>query len=113
MIETPTGVANAYDIARVPGVDVVIIGNADLSSHTGWSQNDERYQALITKVYEDTKRAGKIFGQANSRYREGHALSEASFFFQNGPTNDGYVRPGPGGRGGPPAGEADGLEGLE
>ena len=30
MIETPTGVANAYDIASVPGVDVVIIGNNDL-----------------------------------------------------------------------------------
>src|SRR5580698_6813361 len=27
MIETPTGVANAYDIASVPGIDVVIIGN--------------------------------------------------------------------------------------
>jgi len=32
MIETPTGAANAYDIASVPGVDVVIIGNNDLSS---------------------------------------------------------------------------------
>jgi 2-keto-3-deoxy-L-rhamnonate aldolase RhmA len=31
MIETPTGMANAYDIASVPGVDVVIIGNNDLS----------------------------------------------------------------------------------
>ncbi len=27
MIESPTGVANGYDIARVPCVDVVIIGN--------------------------------------------------------------------------------------
>jgi 2-keto-3-deoxy-L-rhamnonate aldolase RhmA len=26
MIESPTGVANAYDIARVPGIDVVILG---------------------------------------------------------------------------------------
>ncbi len=99
MIETPTGVANAYEIARVPGVDVVLIGNADLSSHTGWSQDDERYQALITKVYEDTKRAGKIFGQANARYAKGHPLSGDSFFFQNGPSNDGYTPPrrGPGG----------------
>ncbi len=31
MIETPTGVANAFDIASVPGVDVVIVGNNDLS----------------------------------------------------------------------------------
>jgi 2-keto-3-deoxy-L-rhamnonate aldolase RhmA len=35
MIETPTGVANAYDIASVPGVDVVIIGNNDLSWFSG------------------------------------------------------------------------------
>ena len=37
MIETPTGVANAYDIASVPGIDVVIIGNNDLSSFSGFS----------------------------------------------------------------------------
>ena len=38
MIETPTGVANAFDIASVPGVDVVIIGNNDLSSFSGFAQ---------------------------------------------------------------------------
>ncbi len=36
MIETPTGVANAYDIASVPGIDVVIIGNNDLSVFSGF-----------------------------------------------------------------------------
>ena len=46
MIETPTGVANAYDIASVPGVDVVIIGNNDLSSFSGFPQEDDRYQRL-------------------------------------------------------------------
>src|ERR1700686_680439 len=50
MIETPTGVANAYDIASVPGVDVVIIGNNDLSSFSGYAQTDEHYQAMMTKV---------------------------------------------------------------
>jgi 4-hydroxy-2-oxoheptanedioate aldolase len=35
MIETPTGVANAYDIASVPGIDVVIIGNNDLRWFSG------------------------------------------------------------------------------
>ena len=39
MIESPTGVANAHEIARVPGVDVVIIGNNDLSSFSGYAQN--------------------------------------------------------------------------
>jgi len=113
MIETPTGVANAYDIARVPGVDVVIIGNNDLSSFTGWPQNDPRYQTMITKVHDDVVRAGKIFGQANASYAKGHPLSNDAFFFQNGPSNDGWTPPGPGGRGGnanaPPEGEEEGL----
>ena len=76
MIETPTGVANAYDIASVPGIDVVIIGNNDLSVFSGFAQDDDRYQAMIRKVHDDTLRAGKIFGQANATYAKGHPLSE-------------------------------------
>jgi len=115
MIESPTGVANAYDIARVQGIDVVIIGNNDLSSFSGFPQNDPRYQAMVTKVHDDTKKAGKIFGQANAMYGKGHPLSNDAFFFQNGPSNDGWQPPagrGRGGRGGrgadpnaPPPGE--------
>src|SRR5215467_250776 len=86
MIETPTGVANAYDIASVPGIDVVIIGNNDLSSFSGYPQNDDRYQAMVKKVHDDTLRAGKIFGQANASYYKGHPLSNDSKFFQNGPS---------------------------
>src|SRR5436305_8533486 len=99
MIETPTGVANAYDIASVPGVDVVIIGNNDLSVFSGFPQSDDRYQLLMNKVHDDTLRAGKIFGQANANYAKGNALSKDSRFFQNGPSNDGWVPPARGGRG--------------
>jgi 2-keto-3-deoxy-L-rhamnonate aldolase RhmA len=98
MIESPTGVANAYDIARVPGVDVVIIGNNDLSSFSGFPQNDDRYQAMVKKVHDDTLRAGKIFGQAAARYATGHPLSSNAKFFQNGPSNDGWTPPAVGGR---------------
>jgi hypothetical protein len=113
MIETPTGVANAYDIASVPGVDVVIIGNNDLSSFSGFAQSDDRYQALMTKVRDEVLRAGKIFGQANAQlYAKGHALSNDARFFQNGPSNDGWTPPGRGGRGAntgaPPQGEEEG-----
>jgi 2-keto-3-deoxy-L-rhamnonate aldolase RhmA len=101
MIESPTGVANAYDIARVPGVDVVIIGNNDLSSFSGFAQADDKYQQMITKVHDDTLRAGKIFGQANFIYAKGHPLSKDAFFFQNGPSNDGWTPPARGGRGTP------------
>jgi 4-hydroxy-2-oxoheptanedioate aldolase len=109
MIETPTGVANAYDIASVAGVDVVIIGNNDLSVFSGFAQDDDRYQAMVTKIHDDTLRAGKIFGQANANYAKGHPLSSSSKFFQNGPSNDGWKPPSIGGRSAsaPPPGEED------
>ncbi len=111
MIETPTGVANAYDIASVPGVDVVIIGNNDLSSFSGYKQGDDKYEELMTKVRDDVHRAGKIFGQANAAlYYKGHRLSNDAKFFQNGPSNDGWVPPARGGQrvnpNAPPPGEA-------
>jgi len=111
MIETPTGVANAYDIASVPGVDVVIIGNNDLASFSGYAQSSPEYQAMVTKIHDDTLRAGKIFGQANAMYATGHPLSKDAKFFQNGPSNDGWTPPGRGGARGavnpnaPPPGE--------
>jgi 2-keto-3-deoxy-L-rhamnonate aldolase RhmA len=97
MIESPTGVANVHEIASVPGVDVVIIGNNDLTSFSGFPQNDPRYQAMVTRVHDETRKAGKIFGQANASYCKDHPLSATSKFFQNGPSNDGWT---PGGRGG-------------
>lgn len=111
MIETPTGVANAFDIASVPGVDVVIQGNNDLASFSGYKQGDDKYEALVRKVHDDTLRAGKIWGQANAMYAKGHPLSADAKFFQNGPSNDGFVPAGRGGRGrgynpnAPPPGE--------
>jgi 2-keto-3-deoxy-L-rhamnonate aldolase RhmA len=105
MIETPTGVANAYDIASVPGVDVVIIGNNDLSWFSGFQQTDEHYHQLVTKVHDDTLRAGKFFGQANAMYATG-PYSKDSLFFQNGPSNDGWLPPKDGvNPNAPPAGE--------
>jgi len=109
MIETPTGVANAYDIARVPRIDVVITGNNDLSQFSGFAQTDDRYQAMVKKVHDDTIKAGKIFGQANAKYATGPYSYDARFF-QNGPSNDGWVPPNAGsGRGtdtsAPPPGE--------
>jgi 2-keto-3-deoxy-L-rhamnonate aldolase RhmA len=110
MIETPTGVANAYDIASVPGVDVVIIGNNDLAQFSGFPQGSDKYWELVTKVHDDVLRAGKIFGQAAATYAKG-PISDAKLF-QNGPSNDGWTPPaGRGGRGrgtdpnAPPPGE--------
>jgi 4-hydroxy-2-oxoheptanedioate aldolase len=105
MIESPTGVANAYEIARVPGVDVVITGNNDMSSFSGYRQGSPEYEALIKKEHDEVLKAGKIWGQANATYAKGHPLSADARFFQNGPSNDGWVppaRPGRGGRGARP-----------
>ncbi len=107
MIETPTGVANAYDIASVAGVDVVIIGNNDLSVFSGFAQDDDRYQAMVKTIHDQTVRAGKIFGQANATYAKGHPLSNDSFFFQNGPSKDGWKPPTVGNVNAPPPGEED------
>jgi len=90
MIETPTGVSNAFDIASIPGVDVVIIGNNDMSVFSGFSQNDDRYHQLIQKVHDDVLRAGKIFGQANNKYATG-PYSKDSYMFQGGPAFDGWT----------------------
>src|ERR1019366_2479059 len=54
MLETPTAVANAFDIASVPGIDVVIVGNNDLSQFSGYAQTDDRYQQMVTKIHDDT-----------------------------------------------------------
>jgi len=105
MIETPAGVANAYDIARVRGVDVVIIGNNDLSQFSGLPQKHPRYQQMLEEVRDATLKAGKIFGNAGAQYREGYSVSKDSFFFQNGPSNDGWVNPRTRGRGNQAEGE--------
>jgi hypothetical protein len=75
-------------------MDVVIVGNNDLSQFSGFPQNSPEYQVMITKIHADVKRAGKIFGQANATYAKGHPLSNDAFFFQNGPSNDGWTPPG-------------------
>ena len=110
MIESPTGVANVYEIASVAGVDVVIIGNNDLSVFSGYPQDDDRYQAMVKKIHDETRKAGKIFGQANANYAKGHPLLGTSFFFQNGPSKDGWVPPAARGMNpnAPPPGEEDG-----
>jgi 4-hydroxy-2-oxoheptanedioate aldolase len=111
MIESPTGVANVHEIAAVPGVDVVIIGNNDLSSFSGFAQTDDRYQAMVTRIHDETLKAGKIFGQANAIYAKGHPLSKDAKFFQNGPSNDGWVPAGGRNPNAPPEGEEAGGRG--
>jgi 2-keto-3-deoxy-L-rhamnonate aldolase RhmA len=106
MIETLEGVANAEEIAATAGVDVVILGNNDLSSFSGWPQNDPRYQDALVKVHDAALKYGKYFGNAGQQYLNGYVLSADTRMVQDGPARDGWQRPARGaapGPGAPPA----------
>lgn len=93
MIETPVGVANAYDIARVQGVDVVIVANNDLGSFSGTKPGEPAYEELVTKTKLAVQKAGKIFGAASMEATATRPDKAEFKFFQNGPSNDGWVLP--------------------
>ena len=106
--ETPVMTAvgdTAEEIAATHGVDVVILGNNDLSSFSGWSQNDPRYQDAIIKVHNAALKYGKYYGNAGSQYLNGYTVTAGTHFVQNGPARDGWTPPrgGGGARGAAPA----------
>jgi 2-keto-3-deoxy-L-rhamnonate aldolase RhmA len=109
MIETLEGVANAEEIAATHGVDVLLIGNNDLSSFSGWPQNDPRYQDALIKVHDAALKYGKYFGNAGAQYLNGYVLSADTRMVQNGPARDGWTPPA---RGRGPAGGAAGGRGT-
>ncbi len=111
MIETLEGIANAEEIAATHGVDVVLIGNNDLASFSGWSQNDPRYQDALIKVHDAALKYGKYFGNAGAQYLNGYVLSAGTRMVQNGPARDGWAPPARGGgagRGAPAGGRGRG-----
>jgi len=79
MIEDPGGVEIADQIAAVPGVDVVFAASGDIASFSGYARDDPRYEALITKVKDDTLAAGrKLGGPFTWHDREGFSFFQAS-----------------------------------
>jgi hypothetical protein len=99
MIETLEGVAMANEIAATHGVDVIMIGNNDLSSFSGWAQADPRYQDAIIKVHDAALKYGKYYGNAGEQYLTGYTVSADTRMLQNGPACDGWRPAGRGGRG--------------
>jgi 2-keto-3-deoxy-L-rhamnonate aldolase RhmA len=91
MIETIEGVNNAYEIASQPGVDVVILGNSDLSSFSGFESSAPEYRDLLIRVRNATNIAGKFWGNAGQAFATGNPLSPDSRLHQNGRTNDGWM----------------------
>jgi 2-keto-3-deoxy-L-rhamnonate aldolase RhmA len=110
MIETLEGVANAEEIAATHGVDVIILGNNDLSNFSGWSQNDPRYQDAIIKVHNAALKYGKYYGNAGAQYINGYTVTAGTRMIQNGPARDGWAPPrgGRGAAGAPAAGRGRG-----
>jgi hypothetical protein len=88
----------ASEIAATHGVDVVMIGNNDLASFSGWPQNDPRYQDAIIKVHDAALKYGKYFANAGEQYLNGYTVSADTRMVQNGPACDGW-RPAGRGRG--------------
>ena len=86
MIETVEGVNNAHEIASVPGVDVVLLGNADLAGFSGFAQNSPEYRDLQIKTRNATYRAGKIWANASTQMAEGTPLSAESLMYLLGPS---------------------------
>ncbi|HEY1302951.1 MAG TPA: aldolase/citrate lyase family protein [Vicinamibacterales bacterium] len=111
MIETLEGVANAEEIAATAGVDVIILGNNDLSSFSGWPQNDPRYQDALIKVRNAALKYGKYYGNAGQQYLNGYAVSADTRMVQDGPARDGWQRPPRGGGPGRGAAPAPGGRG--
>ncbi len=62
MIETPVGVDVADKIAAVPGVDVVFAASTDLGNFSGFKQGDPRYEAMVTRIHDQTLKAGRKLG---------------------------------------------------
>lgn len=95
MIETPTGVANAYDIARVPGVDALLVANGDLGSFSGFAPGSPPYEALVTQIHDSALAAGKFVGAVTTAYAQKGGVKGRSDWADyrmnwNGPSHDGW-----------------------
>jgi len=97
MIETPVGVANAAEIARVPGVDVVIAANTDLGNFSGYSHDSPEYIDMFKKIHDATVKAGKFFGCTSYDFAKAQPNSADYRFIQGGPSTDGWQPPKGGG----------------
>jgi 2-keto-3-deoxy-L-rhamnonate aldolase RhmA len=59
MIETLEGIANAHEIAKVPGVTAIFAASGDLGNFSGFAQGTPDYERLINVVHDAALAAGK------------------------------------------------------
>ncbi len=53
MIETPLGVANAKEIASVPGIDVIFAASTDLGNFSGTKQGEPEYERMVKTIHDE------------------------------------------------------------
>ena len=88
MIETPLGVANAKEIAAVPGIDVIFAASTDLGNFSGTKQGEPKYEAMVTTIHDTVLKAGiKLGGPLAWKDRAG-------FSFFQGPGETALLRSG-------------------
>ena len=88
MIETPLGVANAKEIAAVPGIDVIFAASTDLGNFSGTRQGDPKYEEMVTTIHDTVLKAGiKLGGPLAWKDRAG-------FTFFQGPGEPALIRSG-------------------
>jgi 2-keto-3-deoxy-L-rhamnonate aldolase RhmA len=94
MIETPTGVSNAQEIASVPGIDVIFAASTDLGNFSGHfydpktHRGDSLYEGMVTKIHDVTLQHGiKLGGPLMWKDRSG-------FSFFQGPGETSLIRAG-------------------
>ena len=75
MLETPTAIANADEIAAVPGVDVLLIGTNDLCAEMGIHGDfgNERVADAYRTMIAASKKHGKVPGHGRHLQRAAHA----------------------------------------
>jgi len=79
MIETPLGVANAKEIAAVPGIDVIFAASNDLGNFSGTHAGDPRYEAMVKTIHDVTLAAGlRLGGPLSWKDREGFSFFQGS-----------------------------------
>jgi 2-keto-3-deoxy-L-rhamnonate aldolase RhmA len=80
-IETPAGIENAESIVAVPGVDIVWLGQFDLTLSLGIPGrfDDSAYTAAVDHLLGVCQQAGKPLGQMVSTIAESRALRDRGF----------------------------------
>ena len=82
-IETPTAVADIEGIVKVPGVDVVFIGPADLSASLGHLGNPghPEVQAAMARVEAAAKASGVALGNITRSWEQARELYQKGYHF--------------------------------